>query len=205
MISMLKEKVTRRNNILSGLTAKPAHMVQPPTLTVVQLLDAAKPSVAVESLSDACRQVIPDINEIVMVLLKWASSVHRLGMHRKYLACRLILFWNSHDRVDVGNCVIVALDKLRGCDSICPDSLARVVAELVRAGQFNVAHYLRSLLSAGGLKNVSRTLITLDDCQIHADAILGRLCGFTDSRPPSNAKPPIWFVLTADNDASQSW
>ncbi|KAF2176168.1 hypothetical protein K469DRAFT_678997 [Zopfia rhizophila CBS 207.26] len=121
---------------------------------LLSLLDTVdySTSISIESVSSECMELIADPRSLVSIVLQWASSLHREGMHRIYLATRLLRKW-SHVGADVDDGILWYLHSLSSKKNIEPRNVFRVIAELVRSKTFSVGRYLQWLIATGSLSS----------------------------------------------------
>ncbi|KAG6221193.1 hypothetical protein E4U34_002358 [Claviceps purpurea] len=119
---------------------------------LVLLLDSTLQGKRIHDLSSRCWESVEDKMEVVRGTMEWATSLHRPGAAKIYVAVGLIRAW---DILQV-NTTTVILDVL-GC--IGPDDNGRkkgmthLVSELVQSGHFCVSQYMKWLIGRGGLHN----------------------------------------------------
>lgn len=119
---------------------------------LVLLLDSTLQGKRIRDLSSRCWESVEDKMEVVRSTVEWATSLHRPGTAKIYVAVGLIKAW---DILQV-NTTTAILDVL-GC--IGPDdngrkkSMTHLVSELVQSGHFCVSQYMKWLIGRGGLHN----------------------------------------------------
>jgi mediator of RNA polymerase II transcription subunit 12 len=123
-----------------------------PTRRVISLLDSLEYVTAVDMERTACDclATMPDAHTLVSTVLKWAASLYREGVHRIYLATRLLRRW-CRSGVDVDSAILsyfLSPDSSQGCD---PRNIFRIVAELIRSKNFSVGKYLQWLIATGSI------------------------------------------------------
>lgn len=88
------------------------------------------------------------------VVLQWATSHHRQGMARVYLAARVLRHWNIIG-VNTDNIILQALEAVKAASDIDATPLHKIISLLARSGHFSVGKYLQWLISIGALSATS--------------------------------------------------
>ncbi|PHH85602.1 hypothetical protein CDD83_192 [Cordyceps sp. RAO-2017] len=117
---------------------------------LVKLLDSTIQGQSERDLSAKCLAAIDDQLELVRAVVDWATSVHRPGLAKTYVAARLLKSWSAV-QVNVTSVVVDVLADVSAGDHLRKKAVYRLVAELVRSGLFSVPRYLQWLIGRGGL------------------------------------------------------
>lgn len=145
-------KLHTRNERLSQSPTASSSTSQTPAARVFRKLDAVtyQSPVRIEDLSYECMEIIANATQLISILLQWASSCYRDGVHRIYLATRLLRKW-SHVGADIYDGVISYLRSMTWVEDGEPGILFKIVAELVRSKHFSAGRYLQWLIATGSL------------------------------------------------------
>ncbi|KAH7304963.1 hypothetical protein B0I35DRAFT_146295 [Stachybotrys elegans] len=119
---------------------------------LVKILDSMLQKSTGEDLPQRCWATTEDKHEIVKTLLEWATSIHRPGLAKIYIATRLLKSWpiSYYD---------LTLMILRMLDDVADQHVSRkqlvfhLVAELARSGLFVVPQYIQWLIARGGFSS----------------------------------------------------
>ncbi|KAF2021724.1 hypothetical protein BU24DRAFT_457677 [Aaosphaeria arxii CBS 175.79] len=119
---------------------------------MVALLDAVDytSKIPIDQLAGDCMEIITDARCLISLCLQWASSLYRDGLHRVYLATRLIRKW-GHLGVDIDETILAFFQSAAphvGCEL---HNVFKIIAELVRSKSFSVGKYLQWLIATGAL------------------------------------------------------
>lgn len=90
---------------------------------------------------------------VLGVVLEWATSRHRQGLARVYLAARILRLWNITG-ADTDSLILDMLELSSSDPSIDTKPLHAIVALLARSGHFSVGKYLQWLISIGALSGI---------------------------------------------------
>lgn len=115
-----------------------------------------KKSIAIEGLAFECMQIVPDHTQLVSAVLQWASSLYRQGLHRLYLATRLLRKW-SQIGIDVGEGIMLYLPSIGSDLSKETRIVFRIIAELIRSKTFSLGRYLHWLIATGSLNQAQHS------------------------------------------------
>ncbi|KAF2279548.1 uncharacterized protein EI97DRAFT_464783 [Westerdykella ornata] len=143
------QDLTRRARRL-GLHSLNDHSAHVPAREIISLLDAVDyaSDVNVDVLANQCWDCLSDARDLVSITLQWASSCHRIGMHRIYLVARLLCKW-WRSGIDTDDAILTFFQSANSSMVIEPCNIYRIVAELVRSKTFSVGRYLQWLISTG--------------------------------------------------------
>ncbi|GAO15972.1 hypothetical protein UVI_02055520 [Ustilaginoidea virens] len=119
---------------------------------LVQLLDSTLQGKCVPELSTKCWSSSEDKTEITKTLVAWATSLHRPGLTKIYVAAGLLKSWFAFG-ADPTSAILDALGYIAPEEKIKKALMIRLVSELVRSGTFSVFHYMQWLIGRGGLHN----------------------------------------------------
>jgi len=148
------ERLQQRNRRLLHAAKSHPSTTQSPAGRIFLLLDTASSNrpYHIEDLSYGCMEMIPDPTLLIAAILQWACSCYREGVHRTYLAIRLLRKWN-HLGADVYDGILSYLRDLHWVGTGDPSIIFRIVAELVRSKTFAAGRYLQWLIATGSLQS----------------------------------------------------
>ncbi|KAF1841449.1 uncharacterized protein K460DRAFT_369480 [Cucurbitaria berberidis CBS 394.84] len=146
------KRLEERNRRLLDSSKDVAFASKTPAGQIYRILDSVNYNspVRIEELSYECMDVISDATQLIAILLQWACSPYRGGPHRTYLAIRLLRRW-SHLGADVYDSVISYLRDMSWVGHSEPNTIYKIVAELVRSKTFAAGRYLQWLIATGSL------------------------------------------------------
>ncbi len=121
-----------------------------PQRSVLTILDRTHGDVKIEKLLFQCMSILPDAQELIFVLLQWASTVYREGPCKIYIVARMIRHLAAKG-IDIESAILACLAFLRVVSGLQPQKTGRLLAELVGSRDFDVGQYLRWLLATGAL------------------------------------------------------
>lgn len=125
---------------------------------LVKLLDSTFQNIIEPDLSTKCWAASDDKAQLVRTLVDWATSVHRPGLSKVYLASRLLKTfraWATTQPLDTTTAVLEALEAIEADDQNRKNVMYHLVAELIRDRIFSVSQYLRWLIARGGFHDAS--------------------------------------------------
>ncbi|KHN98755.1 Mediator complex, subunit Med12 [Metarhizium album ARSEF 1941] len=117
---------------------------------LVQLLDSTLQGQCSPGLSARCWASADEKTGVLRTVVEWATSLHRPGLAKVYVAAGLIESWGAH-RINATSTILDALGDMAPGDKIRKKLTIRLVGELVRAGHFSVPQYMQWLIGRGGL------------------------------------------------------
>ncbi|TWU76992.1 RNA polymerase II mediator complex subunit [Metarhizium rileyi] len=117
---------------------------------LVQLLDLTLQGQCDSGLSTRCWASADDKKGILRTVVEWATSLHRPGLAKIYVAVGLIKSWATLG-VNATTTILDVLGDISQGDKIRKKLIFRLVGELVRSGHFSVAQYMQWLIGRGGL------------------------------------------------------
>lgn len=117
---------------------------------LVQLLDSTLQGKGGPDLSAKCWATTENKSEIIKTAVEWATSQHRPRLAKLYVATELIRSWELQG-VHATSEILDILGDVAPTDKIKKKAMIRLVAELVRRGNFSVPRYLQWLIGRGGL------------------------------------------------------
>ncbi|KAF2856579.1 hypothetical protein T440DRAFT_437396 [Plenodomus tracheiphilus IPT5] len=146
------KKLEQRNIRLLQSAKMRSSTSRSPAGRIYRLLDTASDThpYRIEDLSYECMEIISDATLLIAVVLQWACSYYREGVHRTYLTTRLLRRW-SHQGADVYDAVISYLRDMSWVGTGDLSIIFRIVAELVRSKTFAAGRYLQWLIATGSL------------------------------------------------------
>ena len=153
-LTLAVERLEQRNNRLLRSPKNVTLASGTPHGRVYGILDSVNyhSAVSIDDLSSECMEVIEDDVQRIAVLMHWACSSYREGIHRAYLATRLLRKWN-HQGSDVYEGIVSYLQEMTWKDTGEVSILFKIIAELVRSKTFSIGRYLQWLIATGSLRN----------------------------------------------------
>ncbi|RSL68518.1 hypothetical protein CEP51_012480 [Fusarium floridanum] len=115
---------------------------------LVKLLDAALKG-PVDNLTAKCWATSENKPLIMKTVVEWATSFHRPGLAKVFVAARLIRQW-SQFRVNPTTPILEILDGVAIQDKTRKQLVYHLVTELVRTGHFSVSQYMQWTIARGG-------------------------------------------------------
>lgn len=151
------QRVNARNArlLVANTTSPPAGRQH-----LVKLLDSTIQGQNEQDLSAKCLAVVDDRVELVKAVIEWATSAHRPGLAKTYVATRLVKAWSTLD-VSATSVIVDTLGSIHPRDKRRKKAVFHLVAELVRSGLFSVSRYMQWLIARGGLHDAAE--IDADD------------------------------------------
>lgn len=141
---------TRNSNLLASKSTSASTGSQ----RVVQLLDTTIQGPRDPKLAAKCWASQSDKSELIKTTVEWATSSHRPGFGKIYVAAALIREWSSL-RTESTTAILDSLDSVNVGDSTRKYMAYRLVTELVRSGHFSVPQYLQWLIARGSCHDAS--------------------------------------------------
>jgi mediator of RNA polymerase II transcription subunit 12, fungi type len=139
--------ISLRNDRLAVLsdTSRPGSRQE-----LIKLLDSTLKSPYNINLSVQSWMVSQDKSLIVLTLLEWATSAHRPGLFKIYVAVALLRSWSllCHDTTAA---VLEYVDSVPAGEVSRKKLVYLLVSELVRSGHFIVSRYIQWLIARGGV------------------------------------------------------
>ena len=141
----------RRN---SRLTLNTASLPSAGNRNLVAILDSALKGSLGDSLTSQCWESCKDEAEMMRILVEWATSAHRPGLAKVYIAVNLIKTW-KHQGIDPTIAVLGVSDDVAADDVIRKNLVYSFVNELVKSNAFSVSQYFQWLIARGGCRDES--------------------------------------------------
>lgn len=141
---------TRNSRLVVANTSSPPGGHQ----QLVRMLDAAIEKTIDRDFCAKCWASSDDKNEIIGMLVEWATSSYRPGLARIYLALNVLRSWSSLAG-DLTMPILAALDRLPSNDLAHKEYVYSLVTDLVRDGLFSVPRYMQWLIARGGYTNAA--------------------------------------------------
>ncbi|KAK5998819.1 Mediator of RNA polymerase II transcription subunit 12 [Cladobotryum mycophilum] len=116
---------------------------------LVRLLDSTLKNHIDRDLTTKCWATSRDKVQVVRATVEWATSFHRPGLAKVYLAANLLRAWTSL-RIDATSIILDHMDTISPKDKTRKQMAYRLVTELVRTGHFSVPQYIQWLIARGG-------------------------------------------------------
>ncbi|KAK7403836.1 RNA polymerase II mediator complex subunit [Neonectria punicea] len=116
---------------------------------LVKMLDAALKEPIDRELASKCWAMSDSKPLIIKTLVEWATSFHRPGLAKVYVAANLIRAWSPF-RVNPTTAILEILDGIATNDKTRKELVYLLVTELVRTGQFSVPQYIQWVIARGG-------------------------------------------------------
>ncbi|PFH58675.1 hypothetical protein XA68_13348 [Ophiocordyceps unilateralis] len=120
---------------------------------LIKLLDSTIQDHNDGELAAKCLAVTDDRTELVKTLVEWATSVHRPGLAKIYVAVSLIKSWAASDATT--SVIVDLLDDVSATDRLRKKAVFHLVSELIRARLFSVPRYIKWLIGRGGLHDAA--------------------------------------------------
>ena len=129
--------------LINNCSSSPAGRKQ-----LVRLLDGAlrEPD---RELAAKCWATTENKNLIVKTLMEWATSFHRPGLAKVYVATALLQSWNLSRNVPT-SAILDLLVHIDNQDKIRQHLVYHLVTELVRSDMFSVSRYMQWVIARGG-------------------------------------------------------
>ena len=144
--------IERRTNALLLLSQPKASTSQLLNkVEAIKLLDAIAHPCDMDTIKDAMTSLKGPVTDKAELLLNWATTRERQGSHRRYAAASLLAHFRSVGLLtvpEVNNIILGWLDTADSSDTP-RDVVVVLLAELHKAGLFNVGKYLERLLAQG--------------------------------------------------------
>ncbi|KAG9247404.1 RNA polymeras-like protein II mediator complex component Srb8 [Calycina marina] len=142
--------IDRRN---SQLTPRRMGSAASPRRHLIERLDTTLFKPLLPGFARLCWEIDSDKDLLIQALLEWATSAHRPGRGKVFVAVRVLRQW-SRLGAPVTHAILVFLDS-RNCENgrdRC--ALYHLVSELARSGHFSTPIYLQWLIARGGLYSI---------------------------------------------------
>ena len=140
----------RHSRLRRGLHGK--HSSEGSRREVIRLLDSTYTKPFTPELGKACWKVMKPRTELAHTVLEWATSWHRPGSAKVFVAARLLRIWRRHD-LDVNQASLDFLSRASQSTTISKDDLYHLYSELTKSGHFSVSGYAHWLIARGGLRS----------------------------------------------------
>lgn len=121
---------------------------------LVRLLDSTLQGQSHRDLAAKCLAAVDDKAEAIKAVVEWATSVHRPGLAKVYVAAKLFKAWSTLN-LSVTSVILDALDNIHPKNKLRKKAFFHLVAEIVRSGLFSVPKYLQWLIGRGGLHDAA--------------------------------------------------
>ncbi|CAG7925215.1 unnamed protein product [Penicillium olsonii] len=135
-----------------------------PHQRIIRLLDSIRPAHDMSSISTYL-DAFEDKAVLVTKLLEWLSTHFRYGLHRVFIAARLLRKWKSAG-VDIDGHILAFLSRARTNDGLGMEPIFHVISELVRSQTFSVGRYLQWLMARGVTNGSPPHKLTVEDLPI---------------------------------------
>lgn len=116
---------------------------------LVKLLDTTLQNPMDRELTVKCWTTSDDKSAVVRTVVDWATSFHRPGLAKVYVAVSMIRSWSTF-RVNATLAILESLDTVATGDKMRKHLMYHLVTELVRTGHFSVQQYCQWLMARGG-------------------------------------------------------
>ncbi|KUJ07380.1 RNA polymerase-like protein II mediator complex component Srb8 [Mollisia scopiformis] len=146
-LSTVLLEIDRRNNRLAASSAKKELNSR---RRFIKLLDRTLSHPFSHELARQWWQTDEDKDMLMQTVLEWASSFHRPGVAKIYVATRLLRTW-SHFGADVTAAILHFIDSATYESGRNRNALYHLVSELARSEHFSTPRYLQWLIARGGL------------------------------------------------------
>ncbi|KOS18162.1 Mediator of RNA polymerase II transcription subunit 12 [Escovopsis weberi] len=131
---------------------------------LVRLLDSTLQNQIDRDLSAKCWATGDDKLQIVRTTLEWATSFHRPGRAKVYVAVNLLRSWSAVTRINMTSVILEHLDSISPRDETRKQMAYRLVTELVRTGHFSVSQYIQWLIARGSCHSAADVCSTSSPC-----------------------------------------
>lgn len=151
-LTLAVKKLEHRNNRLLQTPKSVTLASHTPAGRIYRILDSVNyhSVLRVDDLSRECMEASSNATQLIAILLQWACSCYREGVHRIYLATRLLRRW-SHLGQDVYEGIISYLHDTTWIETGEPSNVFKIIAELVRSKTFSAGRYMQWLIATGSL------------------------------------------------------
>ncbi len=143
--------INRRCNVLKHNHGSSAQTSEP-RRRVIELLDSTFNTPFTTELGKGCWRIMKPRSELARTVIEWATSRHRPGLAKVFVATRLLRIWNRHG-LDVNDSLMDFVGQAHQSAAIDRGSFFHLYSELVRSGHFSVSHYSHWLIARGGLRS----------------------------------------------------
>nr|POE90145.1 mediator of rna polymerase ii transcription subunit 12 [Quercus suber] len=148
--------VVQRNDRLTGPLTRTAANTRSELLDLCSSLDSIGLEWTVADFTEQALSLIPTIPELITAVLNWASSLHRHGPSRIYLAASIITQLHNSGH-DTDAAILEYICRSSKPSAVQSDHVHRVIVDLVRRHAFSTGKYLRWLISSGVLYDGSNS------------------------------------------------
>lgn len=157
--------IVNRNEQLAHLLNGTRRSQSNDIVSAVQILDAFDASQSTQSVTMRCLAVVPEPEELLNVLVNWATSACRPGRWRPQLAAACIQQLNPRigDASDVLIRCVAALPT--PANALC-EHLSLLFDDLISKNIFNPNAYLRWCLTSGVMNSVGKAELETSPCAI---------------------------------------
>lgn len=121
----------------------------------VRLLDSTFQTPIGPNFADQCWATSEDKTQLAKTLVEWATSHHRPGLSRVYVAASLLKSWCSIPNFEATPSILEMLDGVASDNQTRKSLVYHLVTELVRNRNFAVIQYLQWLIARGGYQGAS--------------------------------------------------
>lgn len=118
---------------------------------VIKQLDTSLSVPFSVELSRDCWRTLKDRSLLTQTLLDWATSSHRPGPTKTFVASRLMRLW-SRLGIDVDEVILTFLTSRSQESGVGRGALYHLISELARSGHFSTSKYIQWLIARGGLQ-----------------------------------------------------
>jgi mediator of RNA polymerase II transcription subunit 12 len=180
-----------------------------PRRKVFEVLDDVGFDVSVNELTTRCLDVFDTTQDFLPTILHWASSVHREGPHRVYIAARILRRCKALN-ADVEAAVLAFMTELPDLPDIDETKISKIVAELVRSKQFAVGRLLQSMISMGRVDSADQSSLVCLKYNLQLAGCFTYIYSdyATTPKPPfryPNARPASTRVRSTTNRLERCW
>ncbi|KAG8624532.1 hypothetical protein KVT40_007599 [Elsinoe batatas] len=153
------QSIATRNDHLNVSSDQTRARLKSPQLQVFDYLDQIAIGTHIDTILDTCQVLCNNAEILVTAIIDWATTVHRVGRSRIYLAVRL-LRQLATSGTSLEEPVLSCLESTSGRarDRSMFDA---VVVELVSSRHFNFGKYLQWLISSGHVSTTDKTHASL--------------------------------------------
>lgn len=144
----LFDELEARNARISISDPTGSKQPTPPRQTLIKSLDSLKFPCDLSTVSSLCLKAGKDSTGLVSDLLQWSTTRFRTGLHRQYLAVRLLRKWNK-EGLDIETPIYATISGTALVPHMQMEAIYRIISELVRSKTFSMSRYLQWLTARG--------------------------------------------------------
>ena len=144
------DTVIARNARLAPRPRHVPHSTSSPRCRAFSILDAIGLDVTVDEITSQCLELFVTVQDLVPVILQWASSMYREGSHRIYIAARILRRCKTLG-ADIETAILTFVTDMPKAANQAV--ISRIVGELARSKQFAISRLLQSMIATGRINS----------------------------------------------------